>query len=378
MQTYDLDLNDPYSRNPKTLSLADNEWVNSIAVYSAVMTFSTTPEKPDLIFTTNLGNSIVCGQPVSTMKRAELLDSSNEILVHMETTTFNPSLYPSSVGLVSFKPIIYNFMASPLAGLQTESALYSAYTTTYPDNTRTTIDNRNAIYSAYKYDLPLISTITIYTYNLFCAGWKFTYQNGDEYKHYVIDDAEIAAPEAMTPYTMAQYEYITAVNGYEDKKTGEGGDEASAYEFITKDRSIMCGEKADGATATAILDAATNHILVTTVDSIQSTDAAKPYVVTTMAISIAATNYPVDPSASPDAGAGAGAGAGDGAGGDQSITLTPGTTSSSSVAYTAYYDTLVLPDATDIDDSAAVMEEFAYDDVPKIMEITAGTVTANG
>ena len=110
----------PYSWNPRALALADNEYVNSIAVYSSVYSFDTTPEKPDLIFTTNLGNTLTCGQPVSNMKRTELLDSSKEILVHMESTIFNPSVYPNPVGLVSFKPITYDFKGSASAGLMTE------------------------------------------------------------------------------------------------------------------------------------------------------------------------------------------------------------------------------------------------------------------
>ena len=102
--TYDIESMDPYSKNPSTLNLASNEFVNSVAVYSNAANYKTTPELPDVIFTTNLGNSVSCGQPISFLKREELLSTWNHALTTMIVTVNNPAV---GYGLISLSAKSY-------------------------------------------------------------------------------------------------------------------------------------------------------------------------------------------------------------------------------------------------------------------------------
>ena len=48
--------------------------------------------------------------------------------------------------------------------------------------------------------MPLVTDFATYTYNGYCAGWKFTYSTGYSSVFYIFDDSSIEAPLAETTY----------------------------------------------------------------------------------------------------------------------------------------------------------------------------------
>ena len=104
----------------------------------------------------------------------------------------------------------------------------------------TTVDNKSTLSKAFIGRVPVVTGFSVYTYDGHCAGWKFTYQDGSEYKHYKFSDDLIGSTVTETANVIGTHKFITGMNAYVSIQTASGT-VSTAYEFITTDSTIMCG-----------------------------------------------------------------------------------------------------------------------------------------
>ena len=78
--------------------------------------------------------------------------------------------------------------------------LYANELSTYGQNNLISIDGRQGLWASQTGSMPLVTDFATYTYNGYCAGWKFTYSTGYSSVFYIFDDSSIEAPLAETTY----------------------------------------------------------------------------------------------------------------------------------------------------------------------------------
>ena len=76
----------------EVLTLANNEYVNSLGVYTLLSQVGVNDDIPAFLLTTNLGNTLACGEASDTLK-TDLLTSQSQVtypaLTYIADTIYN-------------------------------------------------------------------------------------------------------------------------------------------------------------------------------------------------------------------------------------------------------------------------------------------------